>query len=189
MATVANLNNIVISYPRFEGGARYVPTNQRLNCEALAPVNGFLSATTGTNGLTIDRFNFRQNAASGGSSIPAAMQWDELRIGNSWAEVTPPVLMRFSSVNLLPDHRVQLQAMVGVASVAVETSSNLVNWLQLTNILSANGTVDYIDPATNETRRFYRLKIRRKRVTDTTSTLPFRTFFFVQLAYRRAPFC
>jgi len=42
---------------------------------------------TGTDGFTIDRFNIRQNTAA---SVPAAMQWDELRVGNSWASITPP---------------------------------------------------------------------------------------------------
>jgi hypothetical protein len=41
--------------------------------------------TSGSDG-SIDRFNIRQNTAA---SVPAAMQWDELRIGTSWASVTP----------------------------------------------------------------------------------------------------
>jgi len=52
---------------------------------------GGLTATTGTDGFTIDRFNLRQNTAA---SVPAAMQWDELRIGGTWASVTPvPVVI------------------------------------------------------------------------------------------------
>jgi hypothetical protein len=54
---------------------------------ASPPGSGFLSATSGVDGYVIDRFNMRQNTAS---SVPAAMQWDELRIGASWASVTPP---------------------------------------------------------------------------------------------------
>src|SRR5205814_5567011 len=51
-----------------------------------APATGFISATNGTDGFTIDRFNFRQNTAS---SVPAAMQWDELRVGTQWADAAP----------------------------------------------------------------------------------------------------
>jgi hypothetical protein len=126
---------------------------------ASTPTNGFVSATTGTNGLTIDRFNFRQNVVSGANSVPAAMQWDELRIGASWAEVTPPPLLRFSSINFLPDRRVQLQAVVGAASVALEGSSNLINWFEVTNFLNPGGALEFTDSATNAPQRFFRLKI------------------------------
>lgn len=35
---------------------------------------------------SIDRFNFRQNTSA---SVPVNMQWDELRVGRTWASVTP----------------------------------------------------------------------------------------------------
>src|SRR5205085_1045687 len=54
---------------------------------------GFLAATTGTDGFTIDRFNMRQNVSSGSSSVPASTQWDELRFGFSWADVTPVAML------------------------------------------------------------------------------------------------
>ena len=53
---------------------------------ASEPTSGFVAATTGTDGYAIDRFNMRQNTSS---SVPAAMQWDELRVGVSWLAVTP----------------------------------------------------------------------------------------------------
>lgn len=40
----------------------------------------------GADGFTIDPLSMRQNTAS---SVPAAMQWDELRFATSWAQVTP----------------------------------------------------------------------------------------------------
>src|SRR5205814_1599717 len=46
---------------------------------ALEPASGSVSASNGTDGFGIDRFNMRQNTAA---SVPAAMQWDELRIGD-----------------------------------------------------------------------------------------------------------
>ena len=51
------------------------------------PSTGWIMATTGTNDLAIDRFNFRQNTSQ---SVPAAMQWDELRVCLNWSAVTPP---------------------------------------------------------------------------------------------------
>jgi hypothetical protein len=46
-----------------------------------------LTTSTGTDAASgIDRFNFRQN---GTTDAPAGMQWDELRVGDTWADVTP----------------------------------------------------------------------------------------------------
>ena len=64
------------------------PTNTTFGASN-EPASGFISATNGTDGFTIDRFNIRQNIPTGSSSVPASMQWDELRIGLSWAAVTP----------------------------------------------------------------------------------------------------
>jgi hypothetical protein len=50
------------------------------------PATAFITANTGTDGFAIDRFNMRQNTAS---SVPAEMQWDELRVSSGWAGVTP----------------------------------------------------------------------------------------------------
>jgi hypothetical protein len=54
-----------------------------------APATGFISTNSGTDNEVFDRFNIRQNVGSGSSSVPAAMQWDELRFGLSWSDVTP----------------------------------------------------------------------------------------------------
>src|SRR5205814_3628267 len=50
---------------------------------ALPPANGVISTNSGTDSFIIDRFNMRQNTTN---SVPAAMQWDELRVGNSWGD-------------------------------------------------------------------------------------------------------
>jgi hypothetical protein len=50
------------------------------------PGTGSISATTGPDNIVIDRFNMRQNTVT---TVPGVMQWDELRIGLSWADVTP----------------------------------------------------------------------------------------------------
>jgi hypothetical protein len=130
----------------------------------MEPTSGAITIGTGpdTNSAGsiygIDRFNFRQNALTGGSSVPGFMQWDELRIGTSWAQVTPSAPARFSSIHLLPDSRVHFQVTVGAGSVTVERSSNLVNWAGWTNLISTNGTYEFFDSVTNEAQRFYRLR-------------------------------
>jgi hypothetical protein len=54
---------------------------------AVSEPNGAISATTGPDNIVIDRFNMRQNTAT---TVPDTLAWDELRIGLSWADVTPP---------------------------------------------------------------------------------------------------
>jgi hypothetical protein len=117
-------------------------------------VNGFISANTGTDAITtIDRFNIRQNTPL---SVPAAMQWDELRIGSTWASVTPRRLVRFDSISQLAPTQIRLKGIADPGTVAIEASSNLTGWTQLTNFASSNGTFQYIDPSGSPVRRYYR---------------------------------
>jgi hypothetical protein len=119
-----------------------------------APANGFISANTGTDTITtIDRFNIRQNTPQ---SVPAAMQWDELRIGSTWASVTPRRLVRFDSISQLSPTQIRLKGIADPGTVAIEASTNLTGWTQLTNFASSNGTFQYIDPSGSPVRRYYR---------------------------------
>jgi hypothetical protein len=127
------------------------------------PTNGFVTTTAGIdfNGTNvIDRFNFRQNTAA---SVPAAMQWDELRVGDSWATVTPkgstPITPpHFNSANLLSGNRVQLQATGDAGTLVLQASTNLTSWADITNLSSASGSFEFIESTTNSSLRFYRLK-------------------------------
>ncbi len=126
------------------------------------PTNGFIAATTGTDGFTIDRFNLRQNTAV---SVPAAMQWDELRIGNSWAEATPAGAVSFITRLINPvrlgDGRFQFSYTNNSGlSAAVYASTNLTNWASLGAATQISpGLYQFIDAtATNSSRRFYQLR-------------------------------
>src|SRR3954471_11671428 len=97
------------------------------------PVGG-LTATTGTDGFTIDRFNLRQNTAA---SVPAAMQWDELRAGTSWSQVAPapapPMATLITNATALGDGSFQFSYADSSTSKSstVYASTNLTNWLPL----------------------------------------------------------
>jgi hypothetical protein len=131
------------------------------------PITGLISTNTGTDGTglanTIDRFNIRQNVASGPSSVPAAMQWDELRVGNLWADVTPAApSFRITNPLRLPDGRFQF-GYTSSSSIypTVYASTNLSDWVPIgvaTQI--ASGFYQFADPAsTNLPRRFYQLRL------------------------------
>ena len=66
--------------------------------------------------------------------------------------------MYFKSVSLLPQNQVQLVVSGPPGgSVAIKQSSDLVNWLLLTNLTNTNGTVQFTDTsASNAPQRFYR---------------------------------
>lgn len=125
------------------------------------PATGFLTASSGSDGLLIDRFNIRQNTVT---SVPAAMQWDELRVGLSWADVTPaaaPVLTLLTDVTLLDNGALQFQyTNVTPHGLRVYASTNLQDWAPLGAALPvAPGWYRFSDlEATNFPRRFYQLR-------------------------------
>jgi hypothetical protein len=122
------------------------------------PTNGFISASTGQDGYILDRFNMRQNTAA---SVPAAMQWDELRVGTSWAVVTPrPSPPRLTIPVPLPTGAIQFAYTNTTGSnYTVYASSNLAAWTVLGAAAQLTpGTFQFTDlTATNYPRRFYRL--------------------------------
>jgi hypothetical protein len=122
------------------------------------PTNGFIMATSGIDGFTIDRFNMRQNTAV---SVPAAMQWDELRFGTSWAVVTPPPPSLLTSLKKLSNGAFQFAYTNNSAqNNNVYASTNLVNWLAIGAATQvSSGVFQFTDPAaTNYAQRFYKLR-------------------------------
>jgi gamma-glutamyltranspeptidase/glutathione hydrolase len=128
--------------------------------------NGFISAFSGTDGFIVDRFNIRQNAASGSSSVPAAMQWDELRVGLSWADVTPPGAVpvgaiKLTNVQVLPNGSLQFgYTNLSAVSYTVYASTNLVDWTPAgTATQAAPGYYQFTDESgVNVGKRFYELR-------------------------------
>ena len=121
------------------------------------PANGFLFATTGPDGFTIDRFNMRQNTAA---SVPAAIQWDELRVGSAWAAVTPPLSPVLTAMEYSGGaFRFQYTQGSG-QSYSVYSSTNLIDWTFIgTPSQIASGLYRFTDAdASSVPRRFYQLR-------------------------------
>jgi hypothetical protein len=124
------------------------------------PSTGALTVSTGTeiSGLVIDRFNFRQNLAN---SVPALMQWDELRVGKTWAEVTEPAPPVLTGLKKLPNGAFQFGYRSGGAkSYSVYASTNLIEWEPIGSAAEVEpGTYEFTDPsATAHGKRFYQLR-------------------------------
>jgi hypothetical protein len=125
------------------------------------PSTGALSATTSTSGVNIDRFNMRQNTAA---SVPAAMQWDELRFGLSWAAVTPPttpILTTLTGPTNLSSGAFQLSYTNSyVVNGSIYASTNLTYWTPIGAATQISpGLFQFTDTtATNYPTRFYQLR-------------------------------
>ena len=125
------------------------------------PTAGAITVTNGSDGFVIDRFNIRQNTAA---SVPAAMQWDELRFGMSWAEVTPiaaPTVVTLTDVAPMEDGTFRFAfSDTSSRSYGVYASTNLINWELLGNPTQvAPNLFQFLDAgATNHVRRFYQLR-------------------------------
>jgi hypothetical protein len=123
------------------------------------PASGSLMATTGSNNLPIDRFNFRQNVLNGSSSSPGSMQWDELRVGTRWADVTPaPIGLRITATSIFPNGRFNMQVSANVPNIVVEASADLANWSTAATLSSATGVFEYTETA-SAPRRFFRARL------------------------------
>jgi hypothetical protein len=115
-------------------------------------------ANTGTNRFAIDRFNMRQNTAN---SVPAAMQWDELRLGTTWAAVTPPRVPRLANFLHLANGTLQFSFTNTTAlNYNVYASTNLFDWTSLGPATQTSpGIFQFTDTAAiNFQRRFYQLR-------------------------------
>ena len=128
------------------------------NFGAAADPAGALFANTGTDGFVIDRFNMRQNTTA---SVPAAMQWDELRVGLTWASVTPPAPVSLQNVKRLTNGSLQFAySNASALTLSVYASTNLSDWASnglATQI--APGLFQFTDPgATNFSQRFYQVR-------------------------------
>lgn len=119
---------------------------------ASAPPKAVLTASTGTDSLGIDRFNIRQNTAA---SIPKAIQWDELRVGNSWLDVTPSRPQPRFTQTSVAGNQLHLQAIGDNGNMTLQSSSTFSNWIDVTTV---SGNLDYSENIAN-TSKFYRLKL------------------------------
>ena len=126
------------------------------------PATGFITATSGLDfNLTnvIDRFNFRQNTAV---TVPAAMHWDELRVGTSWRDVTPAASVTLTNLVRLNDGTFQF-GYTGTSGQAVNVyaSDDLATWTSIGSPTEVTpGVYQFSDTsASSYTNRFYELRL------------------------------
>ncbi len=123
-----------------------------------APSSNAIVAPTGTDiSGNISSFVFFKRSST---AEPAVMIADDLRVGTTWASVTPPaVANKTTSMTLLSDGRVRLQGSGSAGNLIIETSRDLTTWIQVKSLFTAGGSFDYTEPATYAFQRFYRVRL------------------------------
>jgi len=77
---------------------------------------------------------------------------------NAVLNVTQPVPPRIDSINLMPGGQIQLQVSGSPGHYAIEATSDLADWSELTNFTITGGVFQHVDTETNLTQRFYRAR-------------------------------
>jgi uncharacterized lipoprotein YddW (UPF0748 family) len=73
--------------------------------------------------------------------------------------VPPAQPPQIDSISLTPDGPIQLQVSGALGHYAVEATTNLANWAELTNFTTTDTVFQYLDPETNLAQRFYRVRL------------------------------
>lgn len=112
----------------------------------------------------IDRINFRQSTAV---QTPQAVTFDEIRVGLSWADVTPvagPARPEIISVEGAGTTTVTVtwkNTLIGVNYVLQYTTSlSSPQWTDLAAVAGTGGTASQTDnPPSGDTERYYRVRV------------------------------
>ncbi|MBA4148074.1 MAG: immunoglobulin domain-containing protein [Verrucomicrobia bacterium] len=124
----------------------------------LNPPSPSLTATAGNdiNANQIASYVFFRRSAG---NIPAVMFADDLRIGTTWASVTPTLApLRMESVAVLENGDFLLNGSGDPGNYVMEASADLINWTDLNSQFSTDGTFEFTDPASN-LQQYYRVRL------------------------------
>jgi hypothetical protein len=73
--------------------------------------------------------------------------------------VTTPLPPHIDSISLMPDGQLQVQVSGAPGRYAMDASTNLADWAELTNFTTTSDTFQYLDADTNQLQRFYRVRL------------------------------
>jgi hypothetical protein len=127
-----------------------LPLTYQWRCNSTPIPGATASAYTRTN---------LQPADGGGSySVIVSNTVASVTSSNAVLTVTPSIPLQIDSISLMPGGQVQLQASGLPGHYAVEATTNLVDWAELTNVTTTSTSFQYLDSATNRSQRSYRLR-------------------------------
>jgi hypothetical protein len=78
---------------------------------------------------------------------------------NAVLTITQTIPLQFNSICLTAGGQIQLQASGPPAHYALDATTNLLDWAELTNFTTTASTFQYLDSTTNASQRIYRLRL------------------------------
>jgi len=78
---------------------------------------------------------------------------------NAYLTVTPVIPVQMSGITLLSGGRLQFTGSGDPGQFIIQTSSNLFNWSDLSNLATESSSFQFTDTVTNAPQKFYRVKL------------------------------
>ena len=103
--------------------------------------------------------NNAQSKDAGSYSVVVSNIAGTLASADAVLTVSQPNPPRIDWIGLLPDGQIQLQVSGIPGHYAVESTTNLADWAELTNFTTATNQFEYLDPRTDLSPRFYRARL------------------------------
>jgi hypothetical protein len=100
-----------------------------------------------------------QRYDAGNYSVLVTNVAGSLQSSNAVLTVTSVTPVHFSGITDLHNGLFSLQGSGDPGSFAIDTSTNLVNWIQITNVFGTNGTFQFTDAVTNAPQRYFRARL------------------------------
>ena len=100
-----------------------------------------------------------QPANAGSYSVIVTNIYGNTTSGDALLTVTLPAPPQIDSITLMPAGQVLLQVSGLPDNYAVEATTNLVDWGELTNFTTTTNPFQYLDSETNLPQRFYRVRL------------------------------
>jgi hypothetical protein len=100
-----------------------------------------------------------QATNAGSYSVVVSNVAGTLASSNAVLTVTQPSPPEITWISVMPAGPIQLQVSGTPGHYAVEATTNLANWVELTDFTTTGATFQYLDAETNLTQRFYRIRL------------------------------
>jgi hypothetical protein len=100
-----------------------------------------------------------QRYDAGNYSVVVTNTVGSIQSSNALLSVTPISPLHFDSFADLSDGRFRFQGSGDPGSFAIDASSNLVNWSEVTNFVGTNATFEFTDWFTNAPQKYFRARL------------------------------
>jgi uncharacterized repeat protein (TIGR03803 family) len=100
-----------------------------------------------------------QAGAAGSYSVVVSNIAGTMASTDAVLTIAQTIPLQFDSISLTADSQILLQASGPPAHYAIDATTNLLDWAELTNFTTTASTFQYFDSTTNASQRIYRLRL------------------------------